>query len=536
MSLSLYLHTVRHLRPCQVYGRVFRLLPRPLPPALPALRRRENRGEWVLPARREPSMTGPSRFRILNVERNIDGRDDWNAPEIPKLWLYHLHYFDDLNARGNRERKAWHEPWIARWIRENPPPRGNGWEPYPTSLRIVNWIKWALGGGALSGEAARSLAAQAGYLERRLETHLLGNHLFANAKALAFAGLFFKGDAPDRWLKKGMKILRGEVREQVLPDGGHFERSPMYHGIILEDLLDLVNLVRSFGAEAGGECGGSAEGWEETAARMLSWLRVMCHPDGEIALLNDAAFGIAPRPSELEAYARRLGVQPAAVPRDGATSLAESGYVRIQEADAVLLLDVGPLGPDYLPAHGHADTLTFELSLHGGRVIVDSGTSVYDVGPDRRYQRGTSAHNTVVVDGLDSSEVWGSFRVARRAKPFGLRIDEREGEISVECAHDGYLRLPGRVVHRRTWTVSPGRLSVEDVLAGGFRAARWSVLLHPEAVERPEETRREGPPARSGGWRLPGGPAVRWRVAEGDARYEDARYHPEFGVSKGTVR
>jgi len=126
--------------------------------------------------------------------------------------------------------------------------------------------------------------------------------------------------------------------------------------------------------------------------------------------------------------------------------------------------------------------------------------------------------------------------VARRAKPFGLRIDERGGEITVECAHDGYLRLPGRVVHRRIWTFSPGRLRVEDVLEGSFRSARWSVLLHPGAVERSEEARREGPPSPSGGWRLPGGPSIRWRAPEGEARYEDARYHPEFGVSKETVR
>jgi len=82
---------------------------------------------------------------------------------------------------------------IKKWVQENPPGEGNGWEPYPISLRIVNWVKWDLAKNCLSDEALHSLAVQARYLLKRPEFHLLGNHLFANAKALIFAGLFFYG-------------------------------------------------------------------------------------------------------------------------------------------------------------------------------------------------------------------------------------------------------------------------------------------------------------------------------------------------------
>jgi uncharacterized heparinase superfamily protein len=119
---------------------------------------------------------------------------------------------------------------------------------------------------------------------------------------------------------------------------------------------------------------------------------------------------------ELDAYAQRLGLFSGVSPRDGVTHLSESGYVRFQKEDVVALLDVAPLGPDYLPGHGHADTLSFEMSLNGRRVLVDTGTSRYDECPGRLFQRGTAAHNTVVVDDADSSEVWGSFRVAHRAR------------------------------------------------------------------------------------------------------------------------
>jgi uncharacterized heparinase superfamily protein len=269
---------------------------------------------------------------------------------------------------------------------------------------------------------------------------------------------------------------------------------------------------------------------------MRRWLGTMCHPDGDFALFNDSAFGIAPAPDELEAYAVRLGFGGKDLPPDGLTHLAESGYIRIQGRDAVLLLDVGELGPDYLPGHGHADSLSFELSLHGRRVVVDTGVSRYDPGPVRLFERGTKAHNTVVVDGEDSSEVWGSFRVARRAKPFGLKIEERGGEISVECAHDGYLRLPGRVVHRRRWILSAGRLRIEDFLEGTRYRGQSRLLLHPDVAERSGGEIVFGRRVDAGEWELHGGKPARWRLERGQGEFERAEYHPEFGVAVPTAR
>jgi len=490
----------------------------------------------VQPARRNPSMSGSDRCRFLNEDRSILGAGAWNDPAIRKLWLYNLHYFDDLNAEGSERRRDWNVPLIRRWIDENPPAAGIGWNPYPTSLRIVNWIKWALGGGSLPEGAVRSLAVQARHLERRLEFHLLGNHLFSNAKALVFAGMFFEGPEGERWLRKGLDLLEIEMPEQVLADGGHFERSPMYHSLILEDLLDLVNLGRAYAKDGRDLARGLAARWAETSVRMRKWLSVMRHPDGEISLFNDAAFGIAPSPWELDAYAERLRFPATEGLREGVTHLAESGYIRLQGGDAVILLDVGPLGPDYLPAHGHADILSFELSLYGNRVIVDTGTSTYDTSPDRLNQRGTSAHNTLVVDGQDSSEVWGSFRVARRAKPFGLRIKEEAGEVSVECSHDGYRRLPGKVRHKRNWVFGPGRLRVDDLLEGRFRIAETRFLLHPSVAEASRDLPETDSPTSSGAWRVPGGKKVHWRTEGGEGRFERTRYHPAFGVSEESVR
>jgi uncharacterized heparinase superfamily protein len=512
-------------------------------------------------------MLGPETFRFLNETHAAAGPGTWNDPVREKLWLYNLHYFDDLNAVGASARAAWHRALLGRWVAENLPGCGNGWEPYPTSLRIVNWIKWTLAGNALPADCLHSLAVQARWLSRRLEYHLLGNHLFANAKALAFAGAFYVGPEARHWRRLGQRLLAREMTEQVLSDGGHFERSPMYHALLLEDVLDLINLA---GAYPGTFAPRDLALCRDKAEAMLDWLAAMCHPDGDIGFFNDAAFGIAPSLRELVDYGRRLGV-PSSVAGAGSRRqvkwLRESGYVRLEAGPAVALLDLAPIGPDYLPGHAHADTLSFELSLFGQRVIVNGGTSRYGSGPERLAERGTAAHSTVQIDGADSSEVWGGFRVARRARTFDIgvetameRIDDehllmearvlyrdvrqmanvRQGggaaspDLSrvqvhrVSAAHDGYRRLPGRPMHRRTWGLTARRLSVVDSIEGIHGEAVARFHLHPSITVDMAGMDDNG--ASIGGLRLPGGRVLVWRVGNGTVSVEPDVWHPEFGL------
>jgi uncharacterized heparinase superfamily protein len=468
-------HTVRWLRPVQVYGRLRFRIYRPRPVLSPPPAPRAAEGRWS-GCRRAPSMTGPQRFRFLDAERELAGPTDWNRADWPELWLYNLHYFDDLAADDAASRAAWHRDLIRRWMADNAPGHGRGWDPYPTSLRIVNWVKWALAGNGLSPEAIHSLAVQVRWLSRRLEIHLLGNHLWANAKALIFAGTFLQGPEADAWRQRGIRLLRRELDEQILSDGGHFERSPMYHAIVVEDLLDLVQLSCRYPDtfEAA-----DLEAWRRAAGRMLRWLAVMSHPDGDIAFFNDAALGVAPSLLALRRYASSLGVGATIDGLAAVEALPASGYVRLQAGPAVLIADAGEIGPDYQPGHAHADTLSFELSLHGRRVFVNGGTSTYAAGAERLRQRGTAAHNTVVVDGEDSSEVWSSFRVARRARPLEVRCGSDRDSLWLEAAHDGYRRLVGDVVHYRRWSLRPDRLVVSDRLTGRFRTATANWLLAP---------------------------------------------------------
>ena len=516
-----YAETIRHLRASQTFGRILFNLRTPRIDERPAPPHRARVRPWQRPVPRPPSLIAPQRFRFLNLEGDVRRPEEWNEPSRPRLWRYNAHYFDDLAAADAGNRLDWQCALIEHWIDCNPPPGGAGWEAYPLSLRMVNWIKWALAGHALSARAEHSLAKQARYLARRLEFHLLGNHLLANAKALMFAGLWFQGAEADRWLDTASAILARELPEQILPDGGHFERSPMYHCIVLEDLLDLANLFAVYGRPF-------PDAWRTRAAHMCGWLSAMTHPDGQIALFNDSAFGIAAEPDELYAYAARLGIDvDADEPPNSLVHLKESGYVRLAKSGAVALLDVGPLGPDYLLAHGHADTLSFELSLHGRRLIVDSGCSRYEAGPLRTEERSTRAHNTVVLDGLDSSEVWGAFRVARRAHVQDVHADCQDGLLRVWAAHDGYQKTPLRVRHQREWTLREGSLGVVDDLYGqGRHGVEIPFHLHPDV--RPEPT---------GHNRFDLIDAARHRMCtltldtSLEVRVETARYNPQFGMT-----
>lgn len=520
MNLARTWRTVRHLRPVQLWGRLAFRLRRVRPDLRAAPPWRLPVTAWVEGATHPQRQFGPSTFRFLNIERSVASEGDWQRRGWGHLWLYNLHYFEDLNAEGADQRYQWHRSLMHRWVAENPPGEGVGWEPYPLSLRIVHWIKWLLRQGSVEPVLSQSLAVQTRYLSQRLEHHLLGNHLFENAKALVFAGCFFTGDEAEVWRRHGLGLLAREIPEQILEDGGHFERSPMYHALILEDLFDLINVLRTFGFEVPVD-------WTTRAQTMLDWLDALGHPDGEIALFNDAAFDIAARPGALAEYAVRLSlprVESASWPGPvGCRYLADSGYAALRTARAALIVDMAPLGPDYLPAHGHADSLTFEMSLFGHRCVVDSGTSVYAAGPARTQERSTRAHNTVIVDGVDSSEVYAAFRVGRRARILApaCGVDETCGWA--EARHDGYTHLAGAPLHRRRWVLSPGCLQIIDWIDGvGRHDVEVRTHIHPD-WEVSNDT-ASGVSLVHAGRTV----TVDWQGA-GPVHCEDYEYHPGFG-------
>lgn len=530
-SISTLWRTVRHLKLGQITGRIVFRLRRPVPELTAAPQRRTWPGPWALPAGRRVSLLGSQRFRFLGVEGDL-ADVGWVGPGVDKLWRYNQHYFDDLTALHAQQRRVWHAALLTRWLAENPPARGDGWEPYPTSLRMANWIKASGSGLELPTAAWQSLAVQTRWLNKRLEWHLLGNHLFVNAKALVMAGLAFEGEEAAFWLQRGLAILSRQLPEQVLPDGGQFERSPMYHALALEDVLDLINVAQAAqvpGLEA------HLAAWRAAAAKMLHWLRVMTHPDGKLARFNDSADGIAPANAELERYAAAVGVKstnaetvPALLAGQAFRSaqesaavlhLPDSGYIRAAWGPAVAFLDVAPVGPDYLPGHAHADTLSFELSLRGRLLLVNGGTSCYGISARRLLERGTAAHSTLQVAGHNSSEVWSGFRVGRRARPLDVLVTASQ----VRASHDGYLWLPGKPLHTRAWRFHECGLEVDDLVSASVLPAVAYYHLAPGLRLQPSGSRN---------WQVmaAGELLAQVEVLRGQGSAKVSTFAPEFGV------
>jgi uncharacterized heparinase superfamily protein len=228
----------------------------------------------------------------------------------------------------------------------------------------------------------------------------------------------------------------------------------MYHLLLTQGLLDLANVLPESDPMRGHIL--------EHLPAALGFLAALRHPDGEIALFNDSAFGIAPRPADVLEYGERLGLQ---APSVGATVFPNTGYSVWRSGGDALLLDAGPIGPDYVPAHAHGDIFSFELSLDGRRVVVDGGTSTYEAGPERDWVRSTRAHNTVEIAETDQGEFFGAFRVGRRGRPRDVAVEVSERGLHVTGWHDGYRRLRGRPIHHRELEFAPpGALLVWDTV------------------------------------------------------------------------
>ncbi len=471
-TIRLY-HTVKYLKFKQIFRRFIYLFPR-----------------FQTPETSSPKTKSISFFTIpkLGITENYDhflflneeyqlSVIGWDNTSQSKLWNYNLHYFDCLNQfELTAERIELQNNIINKWVIENPYGKGTGWEPYPTSLRIINWVKWHFKTDRLSDEAKLSLWNQVNWLVSRPEYHLLGNHLFINAKALLFSSVFFGLNDNSDIYRKALKILIEELDEQFLEDGAHFELSPMYHALAMEDLLDLYQLEPALPSNF------PSQQILKKYSLGMSWLALMKYGNEQLAHFNDCANGIAPTFKELNELGVKLGLKQSFGTNKNFSHFKQSGFVVFKNEKIHLIADVGSIGPDYLPGHAHADSLAFELAIRGKRVVVNSGTSEYGLSSERLRQRSTSAHSTIELDNKSSSEVWSGFRVAQRARITELEIIEEINRLELIAVHDGYTRIESKPFHKRSWKINDRSLEIIDEVTGSRNSVQLRYYLHPDIL------------------------------------------------------
>lgn len=464
MKISLYIQTIRYLKGKQIFYQIWYRIRKMKRIKISLIKKVSGfpltLNEYI---DKPETFIGNSSFCFLN---NTEIVHDWHYKSNTKLWRYNLYYMDYLLLKNEsiENKKEWINSFIIG-ISENE----EALESYPIALRCINWIKFISISLPLISEHEKKQWDEALYrqyilLYYAIEYHLLGNHLLEDAFSLLFGGLYFK---ENKFYKKAVHLLKKELNEQILPDGAHYELSPMYHEILLDRLLDCINALKN------NICFENQKQitsfMEEKAELMLNWLSNIIYKDGTIPLLNDAAYGIAPDSQELFAYAKRLGI------RWSERGLKESGYRKFISDRFEMILDVAHIGPDYIPGHAHADTFSYELRIDGKPFIIDTGISTYEKNTRRQYERETQAHNTVQVAGQSSSKVWGGFRVARRAKISYLKEENNR----ITARHNGFKQFG--IEHQRIFELKDTDIIISDsLLPRSDKKGMNAIHLHPD--------------------------------------------------------
>ena len=456
----------------------------------------------------------------LDFGKLLDYRDPDLVGDIKYLWEpnRHLQLVSLAQAyalTGDRHYVEALSTQLDSWFLACPYGRGPNWSSaLEAGLRLINWsIAWQLVQPALDADFEarwlRSVYEHAHFVRHWFSAHSsANNHLIGEA-----AGLFIAGVTWPRWREMrewrgaAKNILEREALAQNAPDGVNREQAVWYQQFVL-DMLLLCLLA----GKANGEW--FSADYESRIEAMMDFIASIMDQGGNVPMFGDADDGYVVRLEHHAAFSpyrsalalgavlfRRGDFKLKAERLDdkvrwllGAAGAAqyealdteatrlpqrqtfpEGGYYILgadfdtpNEIRAVV--DAGPLGYTSIAAHGHADALSFTLSVGGREFLIDPGTYAYHTQERwRQYFRGTSAHNTVRVDGRDQSEQGGNFLWLEKARAgCGLWLSSSEKD-SFEGWHDGYLRLDDPVKHRRLIELDKGarRLLIEDSLEMG---------------------------------------------------------------------
>jgi len=396
---------------------------------------------------------------LLNLSTKYENQIHWPDYSYGQLWNYHLQYADflkqdDLTVIEKEELLI----DLFEWLKSGKLKP----EPYPCSLRIMNLIRFlSKNPESLNkrNELIDHLYSELHFLENRLEYHLLGNHLMENAFALLMGGTYFQNE---RWKNIANAIFLEQVLEQILKDGGHFERSPMYHLILLFRFLEAIYYQPSYSE--------LSSLFLNTSKQMLGWIDQMSFRNEDLAHFNDSTDHQAHSKKQILQMAQECGIT-----EYPPTVLNESGYRRFENENASLLLDACGIKPDYQPGHAHADSLSFILYSHGKPIVIDPGVSTYEACKRRNWERSTKAHNTVTFREQNTADVWGKFRVGKR--PNVNIVEESDTECKIQLRHK--LESGSHFEHHRKFHLSHEYVEIFDSVTLN-EPIEGRIHLHPD--------------------------------------------------------
>lgn len=386
------------------------------------------------------SYQGNGRFTFLNKNKTFTDKINWNFSDYGKLWNYQLQY---LNYILDEQIPVDERLGILIDISQQINGKKLKSEPYPISLRLTNTLIFIQKHSIQNEEINKAIKFQLSFLENNLEYHLLANHLLENYISLCFTFVVLNNEKKKT---KYFKLLLEGLAEQILADGAHYERTPAYHTQILIHLLQLVFLMESTNqpSEVLIEL-------KNTCSKMFGWYNGITINGTQVPLLNDSARSTTSTYHELQEMANHCNIKPEV------NQFSDSGFRILRNKDLTLIINCGNITPSYQPGHAHADMLHFVLYFKGEEILVDTGISTYEVIPERSLEKSTRMHNTVSVGVENQSQIWASFRMAKRAS---TRILEESNEKLV-----AEVKWYNGILHKRSFSLSNEKLIIEDSLS-----------------------------------------------------------------------
>lgn len=384
--------------------------------------------------------------------------DEKELSDDNPLKIYHLNYFDYIHSFDSEKGIE----LINKWINDNKNSKHISWDPYPISLRIVNWIKFIIKHSIENNEINKSIYEQAFVLSKRREYHLLTNHLFKNIVALLFVGFLFN---EDKWEKWAFKELKKQLKEQLTINNYHFELSPTYHAIFTQDLLDIYNLLMNNGDS------NSLKFVKEIKLiipDVLYWCEYFSNNE-EYLKINDVNYERCPTLKELKEYAKLLGIERVV------RKHKNHHYPVLTNNNLSLMMYCAEHQPSYNPAHSHDDLTSFLLWYNKKPILIDTGNFCYDETVERDYSRSTKAHNCFTINEENQSEMWKVFRIGRRSKILKKNISESK----INCSHNGYKRF-GIKYSRTIKTINSGFEIIDSFISKNNRSYKIYFHFHPK--------------------------------------------------------
>jgi uncharacterized heparinase superfamily protein len=438
----------------------------------------------------------------------------WRQEMARFVWL------ESLRALGGPAARQFARQVILAWFTDTAAYDSATWAPDMLSARLrrclMNGAFLEINSDALfRAQLLRALNRQAEHLARTLPAGLSGAELLKAAVALMLAGALLPASkSSEKWLRKGGALLDRELPAQILPDGGHVERSPAIMLDLLQHLLDLHHVLTITQRKLPDQL-------LSIVGNLASALKLLTHPDGGLALFNDSG---EDEPASVMVTLMRASASGGIEVRELA-QLPHTGFQRMVAGKSVLISDAGSPPPHGLDAHAHAGTLSFELSHGAERMIVNCGA--HPVAPEwRSVQRATAAHSTLVVDDTNSSMLLPFGGLALTPRSVTVRREATEAGQWLDMRHNGYDE-PFGLIHRRRLFLSADGLELmgEETLNGqGGRNFALRFHVHPAVQVSLTHGNQSAllKLAQGGVWRL--------RIQGGDLSVADSVYLGQSGM------